>query len=101
MKKKRQRAEAYGQILFVRKDKQQSITKLIFVEHSLEFFPSLDNTVTVIAVNNENDTLSVLEIMSPERSDLVLPTNIPDCELNVLVFYSLNVEACRRRRSSS
>jgi len=31
--------------------------------------------------------------MPPERSDLVLSTNIPHCELNVLVLYGLHVES--------
>jgi hypothetical protein len=32
--------------------------------------------------------------VSPERPDLVLTTDIPDGERNVLVFDSLNVETC-------
>jgi hypothetical protein len=63
----------------------------------LQFLPSLNNTVTIIAVNDEDDTLGVLEVMSPQRSDLVLSTNIPYGELNVLVFDSLNVEAWKVR----
>lgn len=31
--------------------------------------------------------------MSPQRSDLVLPSNIPDGELDIFVLDSLNVEA--------
>jgi hypothetical protein len=78
--------------LLVSKDQKNGIPKLILVQHSLQFLPSLNNTIAIVAINHEDDTLSVLEIMSPERSDLILSTNIPYGELNVLVFDSLNVE---------
>jgi hypothetical protein len=38
--------------------------------------------------------LGVLEVMPPQRSDLVLPAHVPDGELDVLVLDGLNVEAC-------
>ena len=78
--------------MLVGENKEESIAKLVFIQHALQLFPGLDNTVTVIAVDNENDTLSVLEVMSPEGTDLVLTTDIPHSKLNVLVFDSLNVE---------
>ena len=31
--------------------------------------------------------------MSPQRPDLILPAHIPDIELDILVCYSLHVEA--------
>jgi hypothetical protein len=83
----------YWQILFVGKDQEKSIPQLILVQHSLQLFSGLNNTITIVAVNNEDDTLGVLEVMSPEGADLVLSTDIPHCELNVLVLDSLNVEA--------
>jgi hypothetical protein len=78
--------------LLVGKDQENGISELILVQHSLEFLPSLNNTITIIAVNNENDALGILEIMSPEGSDLVLSTNIPYSELDVLIFHGLDVE---------
>ena len=81
-----------GQILFVGENKEQSITQFILVQHPLEFLSGFNDTVTIIAVNNEDDTLSVLEVVAPQRSNLVLTTDIPHGELNVLVFDSLDVE---------
>lgn len=81
------------QILLVGEDQKNGISELILVQHSLEFLPSLDNTVTIVAVDNEDDSLGILEVMSPERSDLVLSSNIPYSELNVLVLDRLDVEA--------
>lgn len=37
-------------------------------------------------------TLSVLEVVAPQRPDFVLTTHIPHCEADVLVFYSFNIK---------
>ena len=79
--------------MLVGENKEEGISKLILVEHALQLFPSLDNSVTIVAVNDEDDTLGILEVMSPQRTDLVLSTNIPDRELNVLIFDSLDIKA--------
>ena len=84
----------YRKILFVGENQEQSIPQFIFIQHTLQFLTSLDDTVTIIAVNDEDDTLSVLEVMPPQRSDLILSTDIPDSKLNVLVLDRFNVEAC-------
>ena len=83
-----------GQILLVGEDEEQSVTELVLVEHALELLTGLDDTVAIVGVDDENDTLGVLEVMSPEGADLVLSTDIPHGELNVLVLDSLDVEAC-------
>lgn len=97
--------------MLVSKDKEKGIAEFVFVQHALQFFPGLDNTVAIVAVDNEDDTLGILEIMPPERTDLILTTNIPHGELDVPVFDSLDVEtyvtrgrcqlACRSREIRS
>jgi hypothetical protein len=82
----------YGKILLVGEDKEDSITELVLVKHALELLSGLNNTVAIVGVNDEDDTLSVLEVMSPQRTDLVLTTDIPHGELNVLVLDGLDVE---------
>lgn len=82
-----------GKILLVGKDKKDGIAKLVLVEHALELLSCLDNTIAIVGVNDEDDTLSVLEVVSPQRTNLVLTTDIPHGELNVLVLYSLDIEA--------
>jgi hypothetical protein len=89
-----------GQILLVGEDKEKSITELVLVEHALELLTGLDDTVAIVGVDDEDDTLGVLEVMSPERTDLVLSTDIPHGELNVLVLDGLDVETCRKVESS-
>ena len=43
-----------------------------------------------------DQTLSVLEVVAPERSDLVLTADVPDREADVLVLHCLDVETCKR-----
>lgn len=59
----------------------------------MQLLASLNDTVAIVAVDHEDDTLRVLEVVPPERSDLVLPTDIPHGELDVLVLDGLDVEA--------
>ena len=81
------------QILLVCEDQKKSVSEFVLVQHSLQLFASLDDTVTIIAIDDEDDALSILEVMPPQRPDLVLTTYIPHCELNVLILDCLNVEA--------
>jgi hypothetical protein len=92
--------KTYGKILLVGKDQEESISQLVLVEHALQLLAGLDDTVTIVAVDDEDDTLGVLEVMSPERTDLVLTADIPDGELNVLVLDSLDVKTCRQALKS-
>lgn len=80
------------QVLLVGKHKQQRVSQLVLVKHLLQFLTGLGDTISVVGVNHENDTLSVLEVVSPQRSDLILSTDIPDGERDVLVLDSLDVE---------
>ena len=82
------------QILLIRKHQQQRIPQLVLIEHALQLLAGLDHTVAIVAVDDEDDALSVLEVVAPEGTDLVLPAHIPDCELDVFVFYCFNVETC-------
>lgn len=85
--------KTYGQILFVGKDQEQGIAQLILIEHALEFLPRLDNTISVVGVDHENDALRVLEVMPPKRSNLILTTNVPNRKLDILVLNSLDIES--------
>lgn len=82
----------YRKILLVGKDQEDGVAELILVEHGLEFFASLNDTVTIVAIDDKDDALGVLEVVSPERTDLVLTTDIPDGELNIHVLDGLDVE---------
>jgi len=86
------RVHGIGQILLVGEDEQESIPQLVLVQHALQLLAGLDDTVTVVAVDDEDDALGVLEVMPPQRPDLVLPAHVPHGELDVLVLDGLDVE---------
>ena len=83
----------HWQILLVGEDQQKGVTELVLVQHALKLLTGLDDTVAIVGINDEDDTLGVLEVMSPQWADLVLSSNIPDGKLDILVFDSLDVES--------
>lgn len=87
------RRATYGQILLVGEDQEKGVPQLILVEHALQLLAGLGNTVTIVAVDDEDDTLGVLEVVSPQRANLVLSTDIPHGELDVAVLDGLDIEA--------
>jgi hypothetical protein len=58
-----------GQILLVGKDEEKSIPEFVFVEHALKLFPSLGNTLPIVGVNDEDDTLGILEVYTQALND--------------------------------
>ena len=79
--------------MFIGKDQEKGVSQLIFIQHALEFLTCFDDTISVIAVDDKDNALGVLEVVSPQGPDLVLSTDVPHSELDVLVFDSLNIEA--------
>lgn len=95
------RVHGVGQILLVGKDQEERIPKLVLVQHALQLLSCLDNTITIVGVDDEDNSLCVLEVMSPKRPDLVLATDVPHGELDVFVLDGLNVESCTPSVSAS
>ena len=85
--------KTYRQILLIGENQQKRIPKFILVQHPLQFLAGFNHTIAIVAINNEDNALGILEVMPPKRSDLVLPTDIPHGELDVLVFDGLDVKA--------
>jgi len=85
-----------GEILFIRKHQQNGIPELVFVQHPHELFPGLTNPIPIVAIDDKNKALSVLEVVSPERSNFVLSADVPHCETDVLVFHGFHVETNSR-----
>ena len=86
------RVHGVRQVLLVGEDEEDGLTQLVLSEHSVELVPGLGYPLSVVAVHHEDESLSVLEVMSPQRSDLVLTAHVPHCEADVLVLHSLHVE---------
>lgn len=52
--------------LFVGEDEEHSLSELVLGEHSHQFVSSLTNTLTIVGINDEDETLGVLEVMAPQ-----------------------------------
>merc|ERR1712083_897353 len=81
------------QILLVGEDQEDRFAELVLVEHAVELVARLADAVTIVGVDNKDDALRVLVVVTPQRSDLVLASNIPHRERDVLVLDGLDVEA--------
>lgn len=64
-----------------------------YIYHIWKLFFRFRNSVLVTGVNDKDETLCVLEVVPPQRSDLVLTSYVPHSEADVLVFDSLHIEA--------
>lgn len=59
-------------ILFVGKDQEDSITELVFIQHAVEFIAGFTDTVAIIGIDDKDQALCVLEVMSPQWTNLYL-----------------------------
>ena len=59
----------------------------------MELFAGIIDSVAIVGVNDEDEALSVLVVVSPEESNLVLTTDVPHSEGDVLILDSLDIEA--------
>ena len=81
------------EILFVGINQDNGVLELFIVDHFVEFFLGIINSISIVRVDDENDTLGVGVVMPPELSDLILTTDIPHVEADILVLDSLDVES--------
>lgn len=58
----------------------------------MEFLLCFINSLPVLTVDDENETLGAGVIVSPQWTDLVLTSNVPNVELDVLVCDRLDIE---------
>jgi hypothetical protein len=56
------------EILLVGEDKEESIPEFILVQHPLELLPGLRDTLPIVGVDDEDDTLGVLEVYTDRRT---------------------------------
>jgi hypothetical protein len=73
------------EILLVRKDKNSGVSQFFASNNSMKLFARFFNSLPVIAVDNKDQGICVLKIMTPERSDLVLTTDVPHSKVEVFV----------------
>ena len=65
---------AYRQILLVGEDKEESVPQLVLVQHPLELLAGLNNTIAIVAVDDEDDSATltaVAAVRAAERLELL------------------------------
>jgi len=87
------RVHRLWKILLIGEDEENSFPEFVLVQHAVQLFLGLTNSLPIVAVDDEDQPLRVLEVVPPEGSDLVLATDVPDGEGNVFVLDGFNVEA--------
>jgi hypothetical protein len=86
-------AHGSGQVLLVGEDEENGVLELLFGKHLVELVTVLFNTLLVVGVNHEDEALGVEVVVAPEETDLVLTSDVPHVEGDVLVFDGLHIEA--------
>lgn len=59
----------------------------------MQLLPCLVETLPVLAVDDENETLGAGVVVPPEGPDLILPSDVPDVELDIFVGDGFDVES--------
>jgi len=81
-----------GEVALVGKDEEDCVLHLAVADDAHELSAGLFDTLTIAAVDDKDESLSASKVVAPERTDLVLASDIPHVELDLLVGHCLNVE---------
>jgi hypothetical protein len=65
-----------GQVLLVRKHQQQALLHLAIVENLVQLGPRLVDTLPVLRVDDEDETLCTGVVVTPQGSNLVLSSDV-------------------------
>lgn len=60
--------------------------------HFLQLVLGLCHPLSVVAIHHEYESLRVLEVVFPQRPNLVLAADVPHRERDVLVLHCLHVK---------
>ena len=82
-----------GQILLVRKDEEQTLLHFSITQYTVQLLLCFIDPISVLAIDHKYETLRASVVVSPQRPDLVLSSDIPYVKFDVLVGNSLDVEA--------
>lgn len=80
------------QVLLIRENQQQTLLHLPIAQYPMKFLLRLVDSFPILTINNKNEPLCSGVVVSPERSDFVLSSNIPYIKFNVLVRYGFYIE---------
>lgn len=80
------------QILLVGKHKQQAVLHFTVAQYTVQLLLRFVNSFPVLAVNDEHEALCSGIVVPPEGPNLVLSSDVPHVELDVLICHRLHVE---------
>lgn len=80
-------------VLLVGQNKQHGVLELVLREHLLQFLPGDLNSFFIRGVDHVDEGLGVLVVVLPELSDLVLSSDVPHGELDLLELNGFHVES--------
>ena len=86
------RPSGVGQVLLVGEDEKGSVAELVVREHVVENFGTFLNALAVGTVDDEDDGVSSLVVVSPKFAKRGLTTDIPQSERKVLVLNGFDVK---------
>ena len=81
------------QVLLVCEYQQEAILHLTIAKNAVQLLLCLVYPLLILAIDDEDKTLRAGVVVPPQRPNLILPTDIPYVELDVLVCDGLNVES--------
>ena len=64
------------QVLFICKDEEQAISHLSITQDTMKLLLCFVYSVTILAVDDKDETLSAGIVVPPQRPNLVLPANV-------------------------
>lgn len=90
---KLEKTRTTANILLVGEHQQEGILHFAIVNDLVELRTSFLQASSVARIHHENQTLCAGVVVTPQGTNLVLATDIPNIELDVLVGHALHVEA--------
>ena len=82
-------------------DQERRVPELLRFQQLLELVTRRLQSIGIVRIDNENESNSILVVVSPLWTNLVLSSNIPDRERHVFVVDLLDVETnavkCERK----
>ena len=85
-------------VLFVREDEQHRSIELSLGEQPANLASRLLDSGTIVRVDDKDDGARLCVVVSPQRPNLVLPSDVPYRQADVLALESLDVETDRWNR---
>jgi len=87
------------QILLIREHEEQTLLHLPVTQYPVKFLFRLIDPFPVLTIDDENQALGAGVVVSPQWTDFVLASDIPDIELNILIGNGLDIETDYRQIS--